>query len=95
MRPQTPDYVERTALAWVRTGLSLVGVDAVVARLATLERSWAALGTATVGLVCAVALVLPNAMRLRRVRAASGEAVLAAAGAVACAGLATVMLILA
>ncbi len=93
MTEGTPDYVDRTALAWIRTGLSVVGASGVVARLAALDRSWAAFGVAIVGLLAGAVLVLPQAARLRGGRPGVRTAMPAAVGAVACTGLATVILV--
>lgn len=93
MSAGTPDYLERTALAWIRTGLSVVGAGGVVARLAALDRSWVAFGVALVGLLAGAILVLPQAARLRGGRSGDRTAMPAAVGAVACTGLATVILV--
>lgn len=79
-------------MAWMRTGLSLVGAAAVVARLAVLDGSWAALGIAVVGLAAGALVVLPHGLAMRRAGAATGAALPAAVGAVACTGLATAVL---
>lgn len=91
MSSQLPDYVQRTALAWTRTALTLAVVSAVVARLAALDRSWAALAVAAVGLALAVATLLAVGRR-RGTRPVTVGALMAVV-AVACTGVATVILV--
>lgn len=81
MSGQPPDYVQRTRQAWTRTGLSVVGVSAVVARLALLEHSWAALVVAAGALACSVGAVL-------------ARSVAATVAAVSCTAIAALTLIL-
>lgn len=59
--------LERTQMAWVRTGLGLLATTAIAVRLMLDEPTWLAAGVAVVGSVSAVALLLVGQRRYRAV----------------------------
>jgi uncharacterized membrane protein YidH (DUF202 family) len=61
--------LERTQMAWVRTGLGLLATSALAVRLMLDEPTWLATGVAVVGGSGAVALLLVGQRRYRSVHA--------------------------
>jgi len=62
--------LERTQMAWVRTGLGVLATSAIAVRLMLDEPTWLAAGVALVGGVSAAALLLAGQRRYRVVHGA-------------------------
>ena len=77
--------LERTQMAWVRTGLGVLATSAIAVRLMLDEPTWLAAGVALLGGVSGAALLLAGQRRYRLVH----DALWASNGTEAGAGLAT------
>lgn len=77
--------LERTQMAWVRTGLGVLATSAIAVRLMLDEPTWLAAGVALVGGVSAAGLLLAGQRRYRDVH----DALWASTGTQPGAGVAT------
>lgn len=73
--------LERTQMAWVRTGLGLLATSAIAVRLMLDQATWLAAGVALLGGVSAAALLLVGQRRYRDVHNALWTSTATAPGA--------------
>lgn len=94
-------YVERTSMAWVRTSLSMLAVSGAEVRLGAFEQHWPVMALGGLGAALSVAMIAISAVRYRRtggpqpaerLDARSRLSAGLAAGAVACLGVAALVL---